>query len=86
MTAPEEVAAEALFDPAAFDGVSATSTAKLFVGAGSPSTTAVGPIKWKSGTLSVELTPAASFSGTPWTSSPWTARCRCPWQSPTPPR
>ena len=63
VSAPDGTAAEALFDPVAFDGVSATSTVKAFVAAGSPFDTAIGPIKWKAGTLTVELTPAAAFAG-----------------------
>ena len=63
VSAPDGTAAEALFDPVALDGVSATSTARLFVGNGSPSGAAIGPIKWNSGTLTVELTPASSFAG-----------------------
>ena len=63
VTAAGGTAAEALFDPVTLDGVTATSTARLFVAPGSPGTTAIGAIKWKAGTLSVELTPASSFAG-----------------------
>ena len=63
VTPPSGTAAEALFDPVALDGVSAISTARWFIASGSPSGTAVGAVKWKAGTLSVELTPATSFGG-----------------------
>ena len=61
--APDGTVAEALFDPVLLDGVTATSTARAFVSAGSPANTAIGAVKWNSGTLQVDLTPAASFSG-----------------------
>ena len=64
VTAPDGTAVEALFDPAAvMDSVTATSTARLFVADDSPDTTAIGTIGWKSSSLTVDLTPAGSFSG-----------------------
>ena len=64
VTAPEGTAAEALFDPVALDrGISATSTAKVFVSDDSPESTSIGAIGWKSGSLTVDLTPAGSFAG-----------------------
>ena len=63
LTAPGGTKAEALFDPSALDGVSATSTARLYVVPDAPASTAIGPIKWKAGTLQVQLTPARLFDG-----------------------
>ena len=64
VSAPDGTAAEALFDPALLDGwVSATSTSRLYVAPDAPTSTAIGPIKWSSGSLKVELTPATSFAG-----------------------
>ena len=63
VTAPDGTKAEALFDPSALDGVSATSTARLYVAPDAPTSTAIGPIKWTNGTLKIGLSPVAGFSG-----------------------
>ena len=63
VTAEDGTALEALFDPVALDGVTATSVSRLYVESSKPANTAVEAIRWAAGTLQVELTLAVSFSG-----------------------
>ena len=61
---PDGTALEALFDPAAVqDSVTAASTSRLYIGSGSPVSTAIGAIRWAVGRLSLNLAPARSFAG-----------------------